>query len=243
MKVFYDLHIHSCLSPCGDDDMTPNNIVNMAKLKGLDIIALTDHNSCKNCPALVQVAQKAGLDVVPGMELCTSEECHVICLFPTLQAAMEFDAFIESTLPFIMNSTEAFGTQIIMDKDDNITGHFPILLATASSVSIDEVAQRVRSFGGTCFPAHIDRPSFSVISSLGAVPDAGFTAFEISPQGNADELALKYPVIKDKSIIYNSDAHTLSDIREQGPWIELNSPNPGILIKKLDNNKKLYNIF
>ena len=99
MKVRYDLHIHSCLSPCGDRDMTPNNIVNMALLAGLDMIALTDHNSCKNCPAFLRVAEQAGLVALPGMELCTAEECHVVCLFPTLDAAMAFDAMVETTLP------------------------------------------------------------------------------------------------------------------------------------------------
>ena len=234
MKVFYDLHIHSCLSPCADDDMTPYNIVNMAKLKGLDIIALTDHNSCKNCPALVEVARKAGLNAVPGMELCTSEECHVICLFPTLEAAMEFDAFVEGKLPTIMNNPEVFGTQIIMDKNDDISGHVPILLAAASSISIDEVARQVRKLGGASFPAHIDRPSFSVISSLGTVPDIGFTAFEISPHGKVGELGLKYPLIREKTIIYNSDAHSLGDIGERERWIELDSPSPEILIEKLN---------
>ncbi|MDD2418462.1 MAG: phosphoesterase, partial [Oscillospiraceae bacterium] len=177
---------------------------------------------------------KAGLNAVPGMELCTSEECHVICLFPTLEAAMEFDAFVEGKLPTIMNNPEVFGTQIIMDKNDDISGHVPILLAAASSISIDEVARQVRKLGGASFPAHIDRPSFSIISSLGTVPDIGFTAFEISPHGKVGELGLKYPLIREKTIIYNSDAHSLGDIGERERWIELDSPSPEIFIEKLN---------
>ena len=90
MKLRYDLHLHSCLSPCGDMDMTPNNIVGMAKLLGYDIIALTDHNTCRNTPAAVQAGERQGLVVVPGMELCTREEAHVVCLFPTAEAALAF---------------------------------------------------------------------------------------------------------------------------------------------------------
>ncbi len=99
MRLYYDLHIHSCLSPCGDSDMTPNNIVNMARLADLNLIALTDHNSCRNCPAILAAARGSGLTVLPGMELCSAEEAHVVCLFPTLEAAEAFDAAVLPTLP------------------------------------------------------------------------------------------------------------------------------------------------
>lgn len=94
--LYYDLHLHSCLSPCGDDDMTPANIVGMAAVKGLDVIALTDHNSCKNCPAAIHHGQQYGVIVIPGMELCTIEEVHIICLFPELDAALAFDQYVYS---------------------------------------------------------------------------------------------------------------------------------------------------
>ena len=236
MKVCYDLHIHSCLSPCGDDDMTPNNIVNMALLAGLDLIALTDHNSCKNCPALLHAAKRAGLKAVCGMELCTAEECHVICLFPTLQAAMEFDALVEGALPPVMNKPEVFGAQTIMDGEDVATGFYPVLLSTASSISVDNVAALVKKFGGTAFPSHIDRPSFSVISVLGTVPDAGFQAFEISARGDTDQLIQAYPQIKGRPLLLNSDAHTLSGIQDRGPWLELAAPDALTLIKTLNRD-------
>ena len=95
----YDLHIHSCLSPCGDNEMTVNNIVNMAMLKELDVIALTDHNSSRNCPAFMEAARRAGIRAIPGMEINTSEEIHAVCLFPMLEQAMEFDSYVFSTLP------------------------------------------------------------------------------------------------------------------------------------------------
>ena len=93
-ELYYDLHLHSCLSPCGDDDMTPSNIVGMSLLKGLEVIAVTDHNSCKNCPAVMDAAQEYGILAVPGMEINTSEEVHAVCLFEELKAAMEFNAYI-----------------------------------------------------------------------------------------------------------------------------------------------------
>ena len=100
-RVYYDLHLHSCLSPCGSEDMTPNNIVNMAKLMGYDMIALTDHNSCLNCEATVTVGKRNGLTVVPGMELCTAEDAHTICLFPTVADAMEFHQYVKQHSPVI----------------------------------------------------------------------------------------------------------------------------------------------
>ena len=98
VDLSYDLHIHSCLSPCGDDDMTPGNIVGMAAIKGLDVIAVTDHNSCKNCPAVLKLAQEYGVMAIPGMEINTSEEVHAVCLFPELSQAMDFDAYVLSLI-------------------------------------------------------------------------------------------------------------------------------------------------
>ena len=94
VELSYDLHIHSCLSPCGDDDMTPGNIVGMSAIKGLDVIAVTDHNSCRNCPAVLKLAEQYGVLAIPGMELTTAEEVHAVCLFSELSAAMEFDRFV-----------------------------------------------------------------------------------------------------------------------------------------------------
>ena len=120
MIIKADLHMHTCLSPCGDDDMTPYNAVNLAKLLGYDMIAVTDHNSCLNCPAAVRAGEAAGLVVVPGMELCTAEEIHNVCLFPSLDAATEFSDFVYDKMPDIINRPEIFGEQIITDEKDNI---------------------------------------------------------------------------------------------------------------------------
>ena len=236
MKIRYDLHIHSCLSPCGDADMTPNNIVNMALLAGLELIALTDHNSCKNCPAFLRAAERAGLVAVPGMELCTAEECHIICLFPALDAAMAFDRFIEAALPPVENRPDIFGEQWILDEEDALTGSFPLLLTTASSLSVDEVVGTVRGYGGAAFPAHIDRPSYSVTAALGDIPPVGFRAIEVTAAGDVAALAARYPEMRGKPVIWNSDAHYLEQIQEAGPWLDLPENTPAALIAALNGD-------
>lgn len=236
MKVRYDLHIHSCLSPCGDRDMTPNNIVNMALLAGLDMIALTDHNSCKNCPAFLRVAEQAGLVALPGMELCTAEECHVVCLFPTLGAAMAFDAMVETTLPPVENRPDIFGEQLILDAGDEITGRFPLLLTTASSISVDNVTGLAREYGGAAFPAHIDRPSYSVTAALGDIPPVGFHAVEVTARGDAAALTAQYAEMRGKPLLQNSDAHYLENLQEPGPWLELLENAPETLIAVLNGD-------
>ena len=135
MRIVYDFHIHSCLSPCGDKDMTPQNIVNMAKIMGYDAIALTDHNTCGNCEAVVRIGKEVGITVIPGMELCTSEEVHVVCLFPDCQKANEFSDYVYSTLPHVKNKPNIFGEQIKMDEKDETVGYEEKLLITASGIS------------------------------------------------------------------------------------------------------------
>ena len=163
----FDLHLHSCLSPCGSDDNTPANLAGMCALAGLDIVALTDHNTTGNCAAFCAAAERYGLLALPGMELTTLEEAHIICLFPDLACASAFDAIVHHRLPPMVNDPAVFGPQVLMDADDRVLGEETALLAGATSIGVYEVAGLVRSFGGTAFPAHIDRPSFSVLSNLG----------------------------------------------------------------------------
>ena len=190
MKLYYDLHLHSCLSPCGDNDMTPYNLVNLAKIFGYDIIALTDHNSCLNCESAMKVGEKAGITVVPGMELCTSEEIHNVCLFPSLEKAMAFSDYIRGTLPPIANREKIFGEQLIMDEGDGILGKEELLLTTASGVSISELNELVDKYDGVCYPAHIDRNSYSIISALGDFPpEVESRCFELTPNAKAPRKA------------------------------------------------------
>lgn len=234
MKLYYDFHIHSCLSPCGDEDMTPNNMVNMALLSGLNAIALTDHNTCANCPATAQVAAEAGLLFLSGMELCTAEEIHVVCLFPTVEAALAFEEVVAPTLPPIRNRTDVFGEQIICNAKDEPIGTRDMLLTTASSISVDAVPALARSFGGTAFPAHIDRPSYSVTAALGDLPPLGFEAIELTAAANVDEMRRRYPEMEHKPLLVNSDAHYLEHIREAGAWLELPTLTPAAVIGALN---------
>ena len=132
-KYYYDFHIHSCLSPCADDDMTPNNIAGTAVLAGLEAVALTDHNSSKNCPAFFEAAKKYGLIPIAGMELTTAEDIHIVCLFPELDGAMKFDAYVSKHRMKIPNRTDIFGEQLIMNGEDEIIGREDYFLPAARS--------------------------------------------------------------------------------------------------------------
>lgn len=218
MRYYYDLHIHSCLSPCGDNDMTPDSIAGMGKLNGLDIMALTDHNTLKNCPAFFKAAYRHGIIPVAGTELTTAEDIHAVCLFPTLSGAMEFENVLESKRIKIKNRPDIFGEQRITDENDNITGYDDYLLINATALSLEEVPQAAEEYGGVCFPAHIDRQSNGLLAVLGFFPEKPyFPSAEVNDGENAAEYAEKYG----KKIITSSDAHYLWDINERGAYIEL----------------------
>ena len=220
-KYYYDFHLHSCLSPCGDDDNTPNNIAGMASILGLNIIALTDHNTCKNCPAFFEAAKRYGIIPVAGMELTTSEDIHVICLFETLEDAMAFDEEIDSRRVKIRNRTDIFGNQFILDGEDKITGEDEFLLSNATTVSLDEAPSIVKEYNGICYPAHIDRQSNGVIAVLGTFPETPhFDIVEINNKENIDEYVKRYS-LEDKTVIVSSDAHVLTDMREHENLFEL----------------------
>ncbi len=220
-KYYYDLHIHSCLSPCGGDDNTPNNIAGMATLCGLNILALTDHNTCKNCPAFFEAAKRYGIIPVAGMELTTAEDIHVICLFENLENAMAFDEEIDKRRIKIENRTDIFGNQFILDGEDNVIGEDKYLLSNATTVSLEEVPELVKSFDGIAYPAHIDRPSNGVIEILGTFPETpNFDIVEISRREKVEEYVEKYS-LEDKKVIISSDAHYLENMRDKENYFEL----------------------
>lgn len=234
MKLTYDLHIHSCLSPCGSDDMTPANIVGMAALKGLDVIAVTDHNSCKNCPAVLHFAEKYGILALPGMEICTSEEVHAVCLFSNLQKAMEFDEYVYDRLMAIPNKEEIFGKQQIYNKEDVLWGTVPNLLINSVQISFDQLWDLVRSYEGVMFPAHIDKSANSLLSNLGFVPpDSQFQTVEVKDLTRIHQLKKKNPFLKACRIISNSDAHYLEDIQEPCLTIETEEKSMEAVVRAL----------
>lgn len=181
MRLFFDLHLHSCLSPCASEDMTPANLAAMCALAGLNVAALTDHNSAKNCAAFMQAAERHGLLAIPGMELCTREEVHVVCLFPELEKAEAFSDHIARLLPAIPNNPAVFGTQILMDSEDTVLGEESLLLAGAADISLYDVPELVEAYGGIAYPAHIDRQANSLLSQLGIWdPELNFPIAEVS---------------------------------------------------------------
>lgn len=215
IPLYYDLHLHSCLSPCGDDDMTPANIVGMASIKGLDVIALTDHNSCRNCPAAMIHGKNYGVTVIPGMELCTAEEVHMICLFSELDRALAFDSYVYEHLLPVKNKEKIFGKQQIMNEDDEVTGTIENLLINATDIPFDDVFALTKGYGGIAYPAHIDKTSTSLLSNLGFVPpDSTFTCAEVRDLKNLHKIQKEHPYFLNCNIISSSDAHYLEDIRE-----------------------------
>ncbi len=231
---FYDLHIHSCLSPCADNDMTPNNIAGMAALKGLQIIALTDHNSCKNCPAFFEACKLQGVIPIAGMELSTAEDIHLICLFESLDSAMAFDAEISHHLLNIKNKAEIFGEQLILDKDDNELGREETLLISATDLWIDDAIALAKSFGAHVHPAHIDRESNGIIAILGDIPqEYNFDCLEFNERKNIDSISERYPIISSARHIVSSDAHYLWDINEADNSIDIDDePYSSALVRK-----------
>lgn len=235
MKFAVDFHIHSALSPCGDDDMTPCNIVNMALLKGLDIIAVTDHNSCGNLPAVMEAARRFGLTVIPGMEVQTKEEVHIVCLFKKMEGAMRFSEIVYNSLPDIENNEEVFGRQLLFNGCDEITGKEKKLLLSSAALSVSDVLVLVRGLGGICIPAHVDRPGFSIISNLGFIPPGlKINTIEISKKLSPEEVIKKFPFLSRYKYIVSSDAHYLQDISEREFFVELDCLSVSGLFGALD---------
>lgn len=239
MKAFYDLHIHSCLSPCGDMDMTPNNLVNMAKLLGLDVIALTDHNSARNCGAAMAVGREIGLLVIPGMELTTSEDIHAVCLFPDLEKALAWNDYVDAHRIKIRNRAAIYGRQAIMDACDREVGEEEYLLLPATEIGIMDAYRRVKGFGGICYPAHIDRDSLSILSVLGEIDEScGFRTAELADLSKLDGLRRQHPILERLNIITCSDAHYLENMREAANSLELPELSAEAVLTVLDTARK-----
>ena len=211
MELLADLHIHSCLSPCGDDDMTPCNIVGMAKLKGLDIIAVTDHNAARNLPAAAELCDAYGLLLVPGMEITTREEVHLLGYFPTVEAAVDFGAMLREHLPKKKNKPSFFGNQRVMNSDDEIVAEEDALLIGATDLPLAEAARQVEAWGGVPVPAHINRGEHGLLVNLGFMPeDRFYPTVEVWRALPCDEAALR-----GRHVLHSSDAHYLGDIQER----------------------------
>lgn len=207
-----DLHVHTCLSPCTELDMSPKNILVAAKTKGIDIIGICDHNSSENSLAIIHASQSKQMDihVIPGMEVTTQEEVHVLALFDDIGDALELQDHVYRNLPG-KNDEEVFGMQVVVNEKEEVVGFNDRLLIGATTIPLEEALHLIHSFNGLAIASHIDRNSFSIISQLGFIPEnLELNAVEISPSITLEEAKKNFKT--SYPITCSSDAHYPHDI-------------------------------
>lgn len=208
-----DLHIHTVLSPCGDLDMSPANIVERAVQKDLGIIGITDHNSTLQVDVVEKLAAERGIFVLGGVEITTREEVHCLAFFPDKNTRAEFQAYLDLNLPIIPNRDGKFGYQVVVDDNDQVIHMEEKLLITGLKRSIGEIAKEVHRLDGIFIPAHIDKSVNSILSQLGFIPPGlAFDALEISCYTTYADARKKYGIPQEVTVIRNSDAHFLQDV-------------------------------
>ncbi len=203
-----DLHVHTVLSPCGDLEMSPAQITDVAARKGIDILGVTDHNSTKHVALIKNLAERKGIFVIGGAEVTTREEIHCLAFFENNDSLVKFQHFLDAHLADVKNKPGVFGYQVVVDEDEMILEEEEKLLISAISKSLEEVQQVVHQMGGIFIPAHIDRPSYSLFSQLGFVPPGlKADALEISKQATENEIKTRHPDLQAYTFIGSSDAH------------------------------------
>ena len=229
MIVRCDLHLHTDLSPCAEADMTPGNLVAMAKLIGLQAIAITDHQSTGNCRAAMALsAAIEGPLVVPGLEVESSEEIHLICLFPELDQAEALETVVRAGMPNRPNRPDIFGEQHYYDEQDEICGSEERMLLVPCSLGCSEIARLTLNLGGVCIPAHVDRDANSMLLILGTVPeDFPAARLELSARTDPTGFRSAHPHLQRYHLMTNSDAHRLTDIADPGWPLKIPEFLPG----------------
>jgi hypothetical protein len=212
-KFTADLHIHTCLSPCAELDMTPRRIIEASLVKGLDIIALSDHNSAENTGVAVELARDRGITVLPAMEITSAEEVHVLALFSSVEKATAMQEIVYGSLQEGVNDEEHFGYQLVVNERDEILEFNKRLLIGATSLSLSSLVAAVRALGGIAVASHIDREFAGVIGQLGFIPeDVNFDALEISYNTARERAQTRFSDYASLPWITSSDAHALHDI-------------------------------
>jgi len=226
LKVFNcDLHVHTCLSPCAELDMHPMALVQKALEANLDMIAICDHNSSANVPYVINAAKTCKLKILPGMEITTSEEVHLLAIFDSLSNLTSLQNIIDQHLPG-ENDEERFGVQAIVNENGEVEGINNQLLIGATDLSLDTLIGYIHQFDGLAIAAHIDRESFSVLSQLGFIDDnAGFDALEITHLTGFDEARIRYQELCKYSFLVSSDSHFIKDIGQAFTRIYLEEPS------------------
>lgn len=224
-KFKADLHIHSCLSPCSDWAMSPKKIVQQSLEVGLDLIALCDHNSAENAAATMREGKRQGLQVLPGMEICSKEEVHILALFDELEPTLEMQTYVYANLPG-ENKTEVFGFQVIANEQDEVIGENPRLLIGATRLGLHGIVDKTHVLGGINISCHVDRPAYGIINQLGFIPeDLNLDGLEVSYRIKLAEAAQTIPGVENFSFVTASDAHFLNDIGKTCTVFELAEPS------------------
>ncbi len=212
-NIIYDFHIHSCLSGCSNPDMTPANIAGFARLEGLDWIAVTDHNSAANLPAVQRACKEYRVGFLPGIEVTSAEEIHLLCYFKELDAALAMSNLLQENLPNYPYDPDIFGRQQVMDEHDFVRSEITQLLSAGVSLTLYEVKHHCETLGGICVPAHINRPANSLLAVMGVIlDDFPCPAYEWSPVGATLFEPTHIEIPSGSELLYSSDAHCLTNI-------------------------------
>ena len=214
MKKFRaDLHMHTVLSPCGDLEMSPANIVRKASERGIDILGITDHNSTLHAPLIKELASREGIMVLMGAEVTTKEEVHCLCFFENEELLSQFQEYLNQHLPNIPNDPDRFGYQVVVNEEEEITDEIDCLLISGLNQGIEEIEKKVHALNGLFIPAHINKTVNSIISQLGFLPpDLKVDALEISQHTTKSEFIKKNKCLKNYNFIQSSDAHYIDNI-------------------------------
>jgi PHP family Zn ribbon phosphoesterase len=224
-RFLADLHLHTCLSPCAEIDMTPREIVKASVTRGLHMIAITDHNAAENVEAAQRAAKGTGLTVLAGMEVTSSEEVHILALFEDADRALQMQDIIYGHLPSRENDERLYGHQIIVNEDDEVMGFNKRLLITATDLTIRRLLDTIVSLGGLAIACHVDREAFSVLSQLGFIPeDLGFSALEFSPRVSRERGEAMFQALKKFPWVSFSDAHYVKDIGRRTTVFTMREP-------------------
>lgn len=226
-----DLHIHTCLSPCGDLSMLPTLIIMKAKEKNLDIIGICDHNTAENVTAVQKAGEKEGLTVIGGIEITSQEEAHILAFFKRNADLRHIQSIVYEHLPGV-NDEKVFGEQVIVDEEDEMLGVNEKLLIGATTLFLEQIVALVHDLGGIAIAAHIDREAFSIIGQLGFIPKGlKLDGLEVSLLSRLEELRAKYPEVKNFPVVSFSDAHYLEDIGKNVTSFFLENPSAEELYK------------
>lgn len=236
MKYYYDLHIHTALSPCADILMSPNNILNMAMLKELNIIAITDHNSCLQLDVIEELKDSYEMLVIPGVEIEVKEKYHVVCLFKSFDISRKFQKALSIYLSRKMHDEELYGEQNLFDVFDDIVNNYQISLMGSSNIALLDLKKIVKGLDGITILAHIEKYDSSIFEKLENIYKNVFDAIEVNANYDITKIEDKLNKLP-HLILRNSDAHQITDISEPINQIELEELSIEALFSKIKGGK------